>query len=69
MCHCADGSRIWNDRFITTEEFAELLGKSVDTLERWRRRDKKLLPQAYIFGREIKYLWSEVLKWIDEHRE
>jgi len=50
------------DRFLNTEETAELLGLRVGTLENMRREGKSI--PYFKFGRHIKYKRSDVIDYI-----
>ena len=50
------------DRFLTTEETAEVLGLRAGTLENMRRESKSI--PYYKFGKHIKYKRSDVIEYI-----
>ena len=50
-----------SDEFLTTEEAAKRLKRSVKTLEYWRMAG--LGPPFYRQQRSVRYLLSEVLAW------
>jgi hypothetical protein len=49
------------DEYLTTEETAKRLKRSIKTLEYWRLVGQG--PPFYRQGRAIRYLLSEVLAW------
>ena len=48
----------------TPEEVAEHLQKPPRTLEQWRYRG--IGPRYVKVGRDVRYRWSDVEKWLDE---
>ena len=52
------------DRIISPEECANLLGNSEATLASWRCTGRYGLPYLKI-GRHVKYRLSEVMAWLD----
>lgn len=49
----------------TPEQIAEYLQKPVRTLEQWRYRG--IGPRwTKVGGRDVRYRWSDVEKWLDE---
>jgi Helix-turn-helix domain len=49
------------DEFLTTKQAAEILQRSVKTLEYWRTLRSG--PRFYKQGRVVRYLRSDVLVW------
>jgi predicted DNA-binding transcriptional regulator AlpA len=49
------------DRFIDTDETAEILGTTTNTLNYWRVMGSG--PKYYRHGRNVRYLLSEVVEW------
>lgn len=54
-------------RLLNQEELAALLSVDQGTIANWRRRD--VLPPAVRIGRCVRWPLSDVLAWIDDHRE
>jgi excisionase family DNA binding protein len=52
---------------IDVEELAEYLGVPVTTIYDWRTRGKG--PQAYRFGKRLKFAVSDVRAWLAAQRE
>ena len=52
--------------YLTEAEVAELLRKSVRTLQGWRVAG--IGPPFHKFGRSVRYLEAEVLDWAARHR-
>lgn len=65
-------------KLMTSQEVAEVLGISNQTLEQWRYRDRGLLqagkPRAFgpawidVNGRCLGYREADVLAWMEERR-
>lgn len=65
-------------KLMTSQEVAEVLGISNQTLEQWRYRDRGLLqagkPRAFgpawvdVNGRCRGYIEADVLAWLEERR-
>jgi excisionase family DNA binding protein len=59
-----------DDEILTTEQVAELLGVSVQTIYSWSQtKVPPDRPPHYAIGRHNRYKKSEVLAWFDAHRE
>ena len=54
-------------QLIDQEQLATALGVDVATITNWRRRRK--LPPAVRIGRSVRWLATDVVEWIEEHRE
>lgn len=54
-----------NKEFITTKEFAEMLGVTENTIVIWRT--KGFGPKYYKLGRSVRYKKADVEAWIDEN--
>ncbi|MDH6461775.1 putative DNA-binding transcriptional regulator AlpA [Micromonospora sp. A200] len=50
----------------TPEEVAQYMQKPVRTLEQWRYRG--IGPRFSKVGRDVRYRWSDVEKWLDQQR-
>jgi predicted DNA-binding transcriptional regulator AlpA len=48
---------------VREEQLARMLGISVNTLRRMRRRGDG--PPAQMFGRLVRYRWVDVARWLD----
>jgi predicted DNA-binding transcriptional regulator AlpA len=53
------------DRYLTTNEAAELLGKTTAALNSMRARREG--PKHYKTGRGVRYLLSELVAWMDRY--
>jgi len=49
------------DRFLTAEETAKILGTTVNTLSYWRVMGRG--PRFYKHGRSVRYLLSDLMAW------
>ncbi|MGJ9414224.1 helix-turn-helix transcriptional regulator [Aeromicrobium sp. CF4.19] len=58
-----------SDPLLSIVETADLLGVSPATLANWRSSGSVELPRAFMVGRRPRYRRSEVLAWLEEHRE
>lgn len=58
-----------DDPLLTINELAELVGVSPTTIWNWRSSNSVQLPRAYVVGKRPRYRKSEVLAWLEEHRE
>lgn len=54
----------YQDKLITCQEAAELLGMKEQTLAIWRMTGRHSLPFVRV-GRSIKYRLSDLLAWLD----
>lgn len=62
--------KIESDLLLTTEEAANMLGVSIKTLERWRRRTmKRQGPPITRVGLQIRYALSGVQEWLKDNTE
>lgn len=52
------------DRWLSTQEFADYIGLSVETIYYWRKKGAG--PSGVRIGRYVKYRLSDVDAWIDE---
>ena len=57
------------DPLLTINETAELLGVAAATVHNWRSSRSVELPPAYLVGKRPRYRRSEVLTWLEDHRE
>ncbi len=56
-----------SDRLRGRKQIADFLGVHVQTVDRWRRREKDPLP-VFVPGREVEALKSELAAWVHEQR-
>jgi predicted DNA-binding transcriptional regulator AlpA len=57
-----------DDEFLTTNQAAAILGRSVKTLEYWRTLPSGPTgPRFYKQGRVVRYLRSDILAWGMRH--
>lgn len=55
------------ERLLTTQQAAELLGLSEQTLRNWRTTGGG--PPAVKVGRNVRYRGRDLERWLDEHTE
>lgn len=53
--------------YITTQEFADLLRTSPETVRYWRHIGKG--PKPFKVGRKVLYVRNEITEWINAARE
>lgn len=53
--------------YMTTDEVAQLLRTSPETVRYWRHIGKG--PQSFKLGRRVLYVRAEVIAWIEAERE
>ena len=53
-------------KYLTTEEVAELLRTSPESVRWWRHTNKG--PATVKVGRRVLYPEADLLAWIDEHK-
>lgn len=56
-----------NEKLLTTQEVAEILGVPVRTLYAWRC--KGLAPRAIAVGKHTRYRRTDVDAWIERHAD
>lgn len=50
-------------KLLTTKELAKLLGKHVQTIQKWRR--DRILPTPLIDSRNPAWSWMQIRRWIE----
>lgn len=66
MCN---GTKFGENRLLTTDEAAAFAGMSPATWRTKRSREPWNLPPATTIGRCVRYLFSDVIPWVEAHRE
>ncbi len=61
-----DGRRTMDDRLLSISKVAEILGVTVATLRWWIHNGTA--PDHFKIGRHIKFLESDVLRWLEARR-
>ena len=56
-----------SSRLLSTEEVARILVVPVNTLYCWRYKGTG--PKAYRVGKYLRYRFTDVLAWLDDHRD
>jgi predicted DNA-binding transcriptional regulator AlpA len=56
------------DRFLTRQEAADMLGLAVSTLATWRSQGRSDAPPMHKFGRSARYSQRELREWSEQRR-
>lgn len=56
------------DKYLKTEEVAELLNVNPETINNYRRRKANPIPFYKIAGGAVRFKWSEVEAWLEKQR-